>query len=605
MISVVATFEMWVTMALIVAAVVAYASEKLSIEVTSVSIIAFLLVFFHIFPVTTLHSGSVLDAGKILSGFANPALIAVVALLVIGQGLVRTGALDHFVRRLVILRRRYPNGTIILTLSCVMVLSAVLNNTPVVVIFIPIMTALSDRLGGSVSGLMMPLSFAAILGGMTTLIGSSTNLLVSSTVMNLGHMPIGFFDFTIPGIVLAIVGIAYAIFVLPKLLPDRASPARELMGDIDTQYLTQIAVGSGSPLIGRTANADILAFSSDITIRLVQRGEHAFVPPLDEVTLRAGDEVVVSATREALTHLLENAPEILHGTSSAPGDQILGEVVVAPASRMIGRNLTQLGFHYQTHCIVLGIQRRSRMIRARMDEIRLDAGDVLLVLGQATDVMDLRANRDVLLLERSTHELIDRSRSTRATIIFLTVIALAASGLIPIVVVAVAGAAAMVTTGCLNIHQASRAIDRQVIYLVGAALALGTALEATGGAQFLAHLLVSALGNAGPAVVLSAFFLLVAAFTNVLSNNATAVLFTPIALNVAAELGITDPSIFIYALIFAANCSFATPMSYQTNLLVMAPGHYKFSDFLRAGLPLIALLWLTFSLFAPWYYGLI
>ena len=244
------------------------------------------------------------------------------------------------------------------------------------------------------------------------------------------------------------------------------------------------------------------------------------------------------------------------------------------------------------------------MIRARMDEIRLDAGDVLLVLGQATDVMDLRANRDVLLLERSTHELIDRSRSSRATLIFLTVIAVAASGLVPIVVVAVAGAAAMVTMGCLNVHQASRAIDRQVIYLVGAALALGTALEATGGAQFLAHLLVSTFGNAGPAVVLSAFFLLVAVFTNVLSNNATAVLFTPIALNVAAELGITDPSIFIYAVIFAANCSFATPMSYQTNLLVMAPGHYKFSDFLRAGLPLIALLWLTFSLFAPWYYGL-
>ena len=185
-------------------------------------------------------------------------------------------------------------------------------------------------------------------------------------------MPIGFFDFTIPGIVLASVGIAYAIFVLPKLLPDRASPARELMGDIGTQYLTQITVGSGSPLIGQTANADISAFGSDITIRVVQRGEHAFVTPLDEVTLRAGDQVVISATREALTHLLENAPEILHGTNSAPGDQILGEVVVAPASRMIGRNLTQLGFHYQTHCIVLGIQRRSRMIRARMDDFGLE-----------------------------------------------------------------------------------------------------------------------------------------------------------------------------------------------------------------------------------------
>ncbi len=603
MTSVSATFEIWVTLALIVAAVVAYASERVSIELTSAGIVAILLVFFHLFPLPATGAANQLDAERVLAGFANPALMAVVALLVIGQGMVRTGALDHFVRRLVVLRRRHPNGTVALTLVAVLVLSAVLNNTPVVVIFVPIITALSDRLGGSVSGLMMPLSFAAILGGMTTMIGSSTNLLVSSTAMSLGHPPIGFFDFTIPGAVLALVGITYVVLVVPRILPDRASPVRELMEGDGKQYLTQIAVVSGSPLVGQTTTAGMFSSLPEMTVRLIQRGEHAFLPPFDGVALRSGDEVVVAATRKALTHVLETTPKLLKGASGEPGDQILGEVVVAPASRMIGRDLAQLGFHYQTHCIVLGIQRRSRMIRARMDEIRLDAGDVLLVLGTTARVMALRVNRDVLLLERSTRELVDRTRSGRATLIFLLVVGFAASGLVPIVVAAVTGAAAMVAVRCLNIHQAARAIDRRVIFLVGAALALGGALEATGGAQFLAQVLVSTLGAAGPEVVLSAFFLLVAAFTNVLSNNATAVLFAPIAINVAAELGI-DPSIFLYALIFAANCSFATPMSYQTNLLVMAPGHYRFSDFVRAGLPLVVLMWVAFSLFAPWYYGL-
>jgi di/tricarboxylate transporter len=603
MTSVSATFEIWVTLVLIVAAVVAYASERVSIELTSAGIVAILLVFFHLFPLPVTGAANQLGAERVLAGFANPALIAVVALLVIGQGMVRTGALDHFVRRLVVLRRRHPNGTVALTLVAVLVLSAVLNNTPVVVIFIPIITALSDRLGGSVSGLMMPLSFAAILGGMTTMIGSSTNLLVSSTAISLGHPPIGFFDFTIPGAVLALVGITYAVLVVPRILPDRASPVRELMEGDGKQYLTQIAVVSSSPLVGQTTTAGMFPSLPEMTVRLIQRGEHAFLPPFDGVALRSGDEVVVAATRKALTHVLETTPELLKGASGEPGDQILGEVVVAPASRMIGRDLAQLGFHYQTHCIVLGIQRRSRMIRARMDEIRLDAGDALLVLGTTARVMALRANRDVLLLERSTRELVDRTRAGRATLIFLLVVGFAASGLVPIVVAAVTGAAAMVAARCLNIHQAARAIDRRVIFLVGAALALGGALEATGGAQFLAQVLVSTLGAAGPTVVLSAFFLLVAAFTNVLSNNATAVLFAPIAINVAAELGI-DPSIFLYALIFAANCSFATPMSYQTNLLVMAPGHYRFSDFVRAGLPLVVLMWVAFSLFAPWYYGL-
>jgi len=238
-----------------------------------------------------------------------------------------------------------------------------------------------------------------------------------------------------------------------------------------------------------------------------------------------------------------------------------------------------------------------------MNEIRLQAGDVLLVIGKRADVLGLRANPDVLLLEWSASELPTHGHVGRAALVFAAVVGFAALEIVPIAITALAGAALMIASGCLNVRQAARAIDRRIVLIIAAALAMGAALEATGGAGYLAHTLIAAFKGASTPIILSVFFALVAALTNVLSNNATAVLFTPIAINLAGELGV-DPMVFVFAVIFAANCSFATPMGYQTNLLVMGPGHYKFSDFLRAGTPLIVVIWLTFSLFAPWYYNL-
>lgn len=591
-------WQMWPTFALIVAALASYAIERIPMELTSTSLIAALLLLFHFAPV---EGG--LDSRQLLAGFADPALIAVIALLVIGQGLVRTGALDNVIRRLSLLRRQHPLMASGIVLTIVALLSAVMNNTPVVVIFIPIMAALAQRVQRSVSGLLMPLSFAAILGGMTTLIGSSTNLLVSGTLTGLGFSPIGFFDFVVPGAVIAGVGLVYVLLVAPRLLPDRASMAREIVGGDGKQYIAQIAVRPGSGLVGQKTIAGMIPVLPDITVRLIQRGEHAFLPLFDEVELAQGDVLIIAATRQALTEALAKTADLLPEGDRVSGvDQVLAEVVVAPASRMIGRNLQQIGFRYQTECIVLGVQRRSRMIRASMDEIRLEAGDVLLVVGTREAVQALRANRDVLLLEWSAHDVPATALARRALAIFFVVIAVAAFDVVPIAIAALSGAAAMIATGCLNIHQAARAADRRVILLIAAALAMGAALQQTGGAGFLAHVLVAALADFGAAVTLSAMFLLIAVLTNVMSNNATAVLFTPIAIGTAIELGVS-PLPFVYAVIFAANCSFATPMGYQTNLLVMAPGHYRFSDFLRAGGPLIFIVWLTFTCFAPWYYG--
>jgi di/tricarboxylate transporter len=277
--------------------------------------------------------------------------------------------------------------------------------------------------------------------------------------------------------------------------------------------------------------------------------------------------------------------------------------MVTPNSRLNGQNLEQIGFRYLHRCVVLGIQRRSRMVRMRMTEIALRAGDVLLVLGQPEDVRKLRLSPAVLLMEWSAADLPARQHVRRAGLVFLGTIGLAASGLLPIVAAALIGAVAMIATGALSISQAVQALDRKVAITIATALALGVVLQGTGGADFLAEALLELMAGAGPAAVLSAFFLLVAVLSNILSTKATAVLFTPIAVGIAHGLG-SDPVAFAVAVVFAANCSFASPLGYQTNLLVMTPGGYRFRDFIRVGLPLIAVMWLVFSMVAPWYYDL-
>ncbi|HIF09450.1 MAG TPA: SLC13 family permease [Sneathiellales bacterium] len=607
-------FHMWVTFAIIVIAIFAYSNDRIPLEQTSVGLIASLMLFFYLFPVAGPETDNLLGPRALLSGFAEPALITIIALLVIGQAMVQTGALDEPARLIMRLSGGRHSVAIVAIFAVALVSSAVLNNTPVVVIFIPIMSVLAEQSGRMPGSVMIPLSYSAILGGMTTLLGSSTNLLVAGTLEELTGRSIGFFDFTIPGVVLASVGMVYVVFVAPRLLPKRPSLAGVEAGPDGKHYIAQIEIGADHPLIGETPVAGMFRALPNITVRLIQRGENALLPPFDDTTLEPGDAVIIAATRQALTDLVASSPGIMDDLpepseaptdnlepSQAAADRTLAEVVIAPASSLIGRNLKQIGFRYQTGCIVLGIQRRSRMIRAKMNESRLEAGDVLLVIGRRANIRGLRNSRDVLLLEWLAREVPIKFRARRAATVFATVVLLSATGTVPIVIAAAGGVAAMLALGCINIHQATRSLDARVVLLVGTALAMGTALYATGGAEYLAKVLV--LVGSSPALVLSAFFLLVALVTNVLSNNATAVLFTPIGLSVAAELGV-DPMVFVYAVIFAANCSFATPMGYQTNLLVMGPGHYQFRDFVRVGTPLIFVIWATFSLFAPWYFGL-
>jgi len=610
-------FQMWAVFAFILVGLVFYVFERAAMEVTSLGIICALLIFFHFFPV--IHDGvPALTPGRILQGFANPALITVLALLVMGQGMVRTGVLDRGANLLLGVGGGSLTVSLLLILVAAMAVSAFLNNIPVVVIFIPIMQALAHRYGRSASKLMIPLSYGSVLGGMTTLIGSSTNLLVNSALIEVKATPFGFFDFTIPGLVMASVGLIYVLLVAPRLLPDRSGMADSIVDGDGKHFVAQITVTAESKLVGKGAPGGHFSVLPDKTLRMVQRGEQAILPPFEDFTVRPGDILVVSATRKALGNFLAEDPGLLYpdleedrdvpgqvtsGGRWLEGGQALAEVMVAPASGLAGLTLPQIGFRYKTHCIVLGLQRRSRMVRERITGIRLRAGDVLLVQGQPDDIAALKRFRDVVLLEWSAEELPVLDHAKRATLIFITVLALAASGVVPIVVAALTGAAAMVVVGVLNVRQAFQAVDPKIVSTIGAALALGVTLQETGGARYIAQGLLTTLGDAGPATILSLFFLLVAGLSNIISTKTAAVLFTPIAVDLAVAVGV-EPQVFAVAVVFAANCSFASPLGYQTNLLVMGPGHYKFIDFVRAGTPLIVLMWIVFSLFAPWYYGI-
>ncbi|GGY52275.1 membrane protein [Parvularcula lutaonensis] len=599
---------MWYVLVVIAGAVIAYALDRFSIEVVSGAVLVALIVPFALFPYSDPTTGEVLlDPAQLLMGFASPALFAILGLLIVGQGMYQSGALEYPTQVLVKAYEKLGKLAVVLIFAFITVVSAFLNNTPVVVMFVPIIAAIAAQGGIPSSKMMMPLSFLSILGGMCTTIGSSTNLLAVEAFELAGGPRLDFFALMPMGLVLVAVGAIYLAITSRFLLPDREGP-NDLVEKDGRQFVAQIEIGRGNPLIGASPKAGRFEELPDITVRMIQRKDEVILPPFDDVKLRLGDKLIVAGTRAALTDLLRRRPQILDSFMSevetaegASGELTMVEAVVAPGSRIIGRSINQIRFRFQTNCVIVGLQRRSRMIRTDIASIRLEAGDVLLILGDRSDVRALRGDRDIIMLERSMQEIQDIAHARYAALIFLGVVGAASTGFLPISVAAILGAMLMVATGCLNVRQAARAVDRRVYLLVGVALALGFALDRTGGAAYLASFIVPLAENGGPITLMAVVFAITAIMTNLLSNNATAVLLTPIGVNAATAAGI-DPTVMVLTIIYAANCSFATPVAYQTNLLVMGPGHYRFGDFIRVGVPLTILLWLTYIVVAPFYF---
>ena len=604
------TWQMWATLMMVGAAVVVYCTDRFSIEAVSISVITGFIAFFAFFTPEGLTE---LTTQKLLSGFSDPALITIMGLLVIGQGMFQTGALEASTLRINAQLETRPRQTLAFVFAIAFLVSMFMNNTPIVVMFIPIISAMVARLRGSASRYMMPLSFICILAGMTTLIGSSTNLLVSGALERTTGEGLTFFAPTSTGLILAAIGGLYIIFAGPFLLPKRADLEDEL-SEAGRQYIAQIKVTNDHPLEGLTPVAGLFPKLRDVTVRMVQRDEIALLPPFEEA-LKDGDVLIVATTRKSLSKLLSSDTRYLEGMLSIANFKkgegqsdnrqsiVISEAVIAPASRMIGRTIEQIGFRKQTGCLVLGIQRRSRMIRTKMLDIRLESGDVLLLFGYESEMAKLRTNRDLLLLDWATKELPDIRNARLARFIFSAVIIGAAYPPVPILLATLLGCIAMLATGCLNMRQAVRALNMKIFLLIGAAFAMGLALEHTGGAAYIAMQTVTIFQPFGPQVLIGALFTVIAIMTNLLSNSATAILFAPIALNISAITGL-DPTVLLLTVIFAANCCFATPIAYQTNLLVMGPGRYKFIDFVRFGAPLVILLWVSFVVILPFMFNI-
>lgn len=608
------SLQMMAVFAVIIATLSFYATEKLPLEVTSFGAICALLVFFHFFPIVGTDGKNALSASVLLSGFASPALLTVLALLVLGEGLAKTGVLDRVAVLVHEAAKGRPGAAASLALIVVLFTSALLNNIPVVVIFIPIMQSLALQSGRSPSRYMMPLSYAAILGGMTTLIGSSTNLLVANELVELGEDRIGFFSFTIPGLVIAAFGMIYLVLIAPRLLPDRR-PNEVIESGSGKHFAAELTILAGSRYEDMRSTGGFFPGITDVTVLSIQRGETTFLPPFDETVLQRGDRLLVAATRDCLIEAVRDDPRQLHPRMTDQnadeeekeqfwrrGNQNMAEVMVTPSSNLVGQKLGELNEDALGRCVAVGIERRTRMLRKPLSEIQIEAGDILLIQGRSVHIKALRQNKNVLAMEWSAENLARTHLAWRAIGVFGVVVGLAATGLLPTEIAALAGAVVMVLSGCISAIEAIRALDGKIIFLIAAAFALGAAMQETGGAMFLSDLMLFLLGDIGPTGVLSAFFLLVAVLANVLSTKATAVLFTPIAVAIAHGLGVSAEA-FAVAVIFAANCSFASPVGYQTNLLVMGPGGYRFFDFVKVGSPLLIVCWLAFSVFAPWYYG--
>jgi di/tricarboxylate transporter len=538
------------------------------------------------------------------AGFAHPALLTVAAMFVLAAGLNRTGALAFVADRLIRASRGGPLLLLLLLMITAAVMSAFINNTTVVVIMIPLVISLAQKFGTSPSRLLMPLSFASILGGTCTLIGTSTNLLVSGLAVDAGHAPLGMFELAPIGLAFTAVGITYMVLFGRFLLPDRRPVSAALQGSTHREYLTEIQVGAGSSLVGSTLAESVLSRHPDLAILQVVRGEQILWPPLDKVVIQAGDVLMSRGPVSTIVSVqsedsLEILPELARGhLRFDPTAATLAEVVILPNSPLVGVQVGDARFRRLYGVVVMALQRRGAHFRDKVTEMELRAGDILLLYGDENAVDKLEAVDEFILLERQRALQPPRSRALWALGILAAVVLAATTTLVPLLPAAMAGALLMVLTGCVSPREVYNAIDFKLLVLIAGALGLGAALEATGTASAIAGELVQLTAGIGLYAVLAAVYLMTTLCTEMLSNNAAAVLMVPIALSTADTLGV-DTRPFLVAVTIAASASFATPIGYQTNTLVYGAGGYRFADFMRVGAPLNILLWIMATLLIP------
>jgi di/tricarboxylate transporter len=573
------TFEIGIVLAILVAALLLFMTEKLSADLVALLVLL------------TLGLSGLVSPGELFSGFSNPAVITVAAIFVVGEGLYQTGVADYLGAK--ILQVAKANEVVLIAALMVVtgILSAVMNNVGATAVFLPVAIGLSRQTKIPVSKLLMPISFASMMGGNITLIGTPPNILAADILQQYTGTTFHFFDFAPMGLLILGCGVGYMTLIGRHLLPSH--PEADLPRSYQLrQYLSEIRVLPNSPLIGKTLVESRFGEAYDLTIVGILRQEHTQLALGRNDIIQANDILLVQgsldkivAVRQSQGLQVELAGQHLREYSLKSKKVMLAEVVLAANSSLAGQSLKDIHFREKYRLTVLALWRRDHFVEGPLAAEPLRSGDVLLVQGRPEFVDLVRSSPDFLVLEPVPLELRRSHKAWLAMAIFGVMLAVATLNWLPIALVAVLAAVLMTLTGVLNLDEAYRAIDWRSIFLIGGMLPLGLAMESTEAAKFLADSVVEQLVNWGPTAILLGLYVLAAIITQALSNAAAIVLIGPIAINIAFGLG-ADPRAFLMAVVIAVSNDYLTPIGHQANILVFGPGGYKFTDYTRVGIGL-------------------
>tara|TARA_R110002049_G_scaffold10127_7_gene50589 strand:- start:1660 stop:3408 length:1749 start_codon:yes stop_codon:yes gene_type:complete len=542
----------------------------------------------------------VLPYDDALAVLSNPAPWTIAAMFIIMGALVRTGALDVLTRLAERSAKTHPKTAVVGVIISVMAASAIMNNTPVVVVMIPVVVQLSRTLGTKASKLLIPLSYAAIMGGSLTLIGTSTNLLVDGVARAQGLAPFGIFEIMPIGLVVCAWGLIYMALFGNKLLPGRDSMANMLSDRSKMKFFTEAVIPTDSNLIGRDV-LDVQLFKRE-GVRLIDvvRGDQSLRRNMAGVQLQVGDRVVLRTQMTELLSLQANK-ELRRVDQVSAVETTTVEVLITPGCRMVGRSLGSMRLRRRYGVYPLAVHRRNQNIGLQLDDLIVKVGDTLLLEGAGEDIQRLASDMNMVDVSHPSARAFRRGHAPIAIAALVGIVTLAAFNVAPILLLAVVAVALVLVTGCIDAEEAFSFVEGRLLALIFAMLAVGAALQNSGAITLIVDSISPNLANLSPFYVIFAVFLLTTTLTEIVSNNAVAVIMTPIAISLGTALGM-DPRPLVVAVMIAASCAFATPIGYQTNTLVYGPGGYKFTDFMRIGIPLNLSMSLLVSLIIPFFW---